>query len=113
MGVHKITQISADRYRTKSQRKIDNRFFVSLLIALAIAGAFALSLLSWLIRMMFAPSGIPTESLVADARTATVWVMISMVIIVLTCLVPGHRELFYLGKVPRHGELFCGFDLLG
>jgi len=25
------------------------------------------------------------------------------------CLVSGHRELFYLGKVPRHRELFSGF----
>jgi len=28
-----------------------------------------------------------------------------------SCQVSGHRELFYLGKVPRHRELFSGFGL--
>ena len=31
--------------------------------------------------------------------------------VVSNCQVSGHRELFYLGKVPRHRELFCSFDL--
>ena len=32
-------------------------------------------------------------------------------ILLTSCQVSGHRELFYLGKVPRHRELFSGFGL--